>query len=423
MKIKKYLVEDMPEAIQLIKGDLGPEAVIISSRKVRTKGLTGLLGHSKLEVTAAVDDFLSSISPALTQSPTVSSPTFKGEGRDGGVWTKGTSLFNDSKLPADGPAFWVGKELAEVKVLLQKLVSNEKGNNSQEAFYEKWRNMLLGIGIQEELVDLLVKRLYQNPDLRESHCDEMAHVLLCNQITQLLEPAYRVEVEKTETENQISRLFMNKQGKTWIPDFPNYTADGKVKVLSFIGPTGVGKTTTLAKLAAQFTLFQARKVALVTIDTYRIGAVEQLKSYGEIIGIPLEVTMSPEELQQAVIRHNDKDFILIDTVGHPSGNTAKVIELKEFLEVIKEPKEVFLVLSSTTKRCDLFKIADDFKKAGFNKLIFTKIDETQNLGCILNIVNYLQMPVAYITDGQNVPDDIDWAYPKKLAKLILKGIE
>jgi len=377
LKIKKYLAKDIKEALRMIKEDLGPEAVIVSTRKMRGKGLKALLGPSRLEVTAAIDEITGDGGPF---------ELYRGNGRK----SIQAPVVNFPESPLDN---LLSRELAELKALLRKVVTTRAEDEPEDGFFNKWRKILLGLELDEIIVGKLIGELKDglNPD--RSDRGEVTGVILKNSAARLLEPIY------------------NNGGQV------------QGRVLIFVGPTGVGKTTTLAKLAAQLTLFHQRKIALVTIDTYRIGAVEQLKTYGEIIGVPLDVVMNPEELIYSLNRHQDKDLILIDTAGRPSGNIAQALELKGFLEVIPEPKDVFLVLSSTTRGRDLYKIVEDYNKIRFNKLIFTKVDETDTLGCIINIAYYVSLPVVYVTDGQNVPDDIDEVYPKKVAKLVFKGVD
>jgi flagellar biosynthesis protein FlhF len=164
-------------------------------------------------------------------------------------------------------------------------------------------------------------------------------------------------------------------------------------------------------------------VAILTIDTYRIGAVEQLQTYAEIIGVPLQVVMSPNELSEALAKYMDRDYILIDTTGRPFTKVVQIEELKLFLTKIKEPHDTFLVLSSNTKSRDLLQATGYFSPCGYNKLIFTKTDETLTLGSILNVVNKVKLPVMYITNGQNVPDDIIPMEAGSLARLILRGVD
>ena len=431
MKVKKYLVNDMKEALYQIKNDLGPEAMIINSRRVRRKGLWGLFVKRKLEVTAAVDEpvgienrqeLSQAVGAGLVASSAPAERLLRGDftsrtraqlayNTAGAVEKPGDSSFptrsslnsalnnpvnsSVSSLPLrnnNNPTVSENKlhhELAEVKLLLHRIM-RDKDVSHEDAFVSKWRQILLDIDMEEGLVERILEDVNNRQDIGRNDRDELIKVNITNKITRLLEPAY----------NDISYG----------------------KVYAFIGPTGVGKTTTLAKLAAQFTLFHQKQIALITIDTYRIGAVEQLKTYGEIIGVPLDVVMTPEELHRTVMRHKDKDLILIDTAGHPSHKVAQVKELMEFLEVINLPLDVFLVLSATTKNKDMFKCIEEFGRIDINKFIFTKIDETDSLGSMLNVIYRTNIPIYYVTDGQSVPDDIEQVYPKKLAKLLLKGV-
>ena len=351
------MVNDMKDALYQIKNDLGPEAMIINSRKVRSKGLLGLFVKRKLEVTAAVDEFVET-----------------------GNRQKLTHAVRDGSI-ASGTA--------ERLLLLNRTV-RDKESSHEDTFVSKWRQILLDIDLDEGLVEHLLYDLNDSCDTGRSDRDEMIKLNLTNRITRLIEPAYH-DIKYS-------------------------------KVYAFIGPTGVGKTTTLAKLAAQFTLFHQKKIALITIDTYRIGAVEQLKTYGEIIGVPLDVVMTSEELHRTVMKHKDKDLIFIDTAGRPSSNVAQVKELMEFLGAVSLPLDTFLVLSATTKNKDMIKCIKEYGRIDINKIIFTKIDETRSLGSMLNVIYRTNIPIYYITDGQSVPDDIEQVYPEKLAKLLLKGV-
>jgi flagellar biosynthesis protein FlhF len=186
----------------------------------------------------------------------------------------------------------------------------------------------------------------------------------------------------------------------------------------FVGPTGVGKSTTLAKLAARYALYQGEKVGIITIDHYRIGAIEQMRTYSDITGLPLEVVMSPKALRNAVEKFSDCQRILIDTAGRSSLNAPHIQELAGYIQKLP-PSEVFLVISATTKRQDLQLICDNFRPLAYNRLIFTKLDETNSYGVLLNGSYLTNMPVIYMTTGQSVPDDICLADVDMMSSYIL----
>jgi len=193
----------------------------------------------------------------------------------------------------------------------------------------------------------------------------------------------------------------------------------KQQVLALVGPTGVGKTTTIAKLAANFALNNQKSIALITSDTYRIAAVEQLKTVGDIIGIPVEVVFTPQNMKNSIINHSDKDLIFIDTAGRSHKHALQMGELKGFLDAA-EPDEIFLVLSATTKYKDMLEIVVKYEKLNFNRIIFTKLDETSTYGPILNVIQKTKKYLSYVTTGQSVPDDIEIADQDKIAQLILR---
>ena len=191
------------------------------------------------------------------------------------------------------------------------------------------------------------------------------------------------------------------------------------RVFAFIGTTGVGKTTTLAKVAAHFVLEQNLKGALITADTYRISAVEQLKKYAEILGLPVEVVYSAADLRKAITRHRSKDFILVDTAGRSQYNEFQMDELKDFLAA--HPRmEKHLVVSATTKEQDAAQIIKRFAPCHPDRIIFTKTDETQTVGMVLNLLADHSLPLSFLSNGQSVPDDIIPATAERLAELLLR---
>jgi len=348
VKIKRYVARNMSEACHLIKQDIGPDAIIVSSRRIRERGLKGFFVPRKIEVTAAVDE----------------------DSRE-------------SKLQ---------DELGQIKKLINNLpekLENDpvKGStSSNQISLETIRNGLLAIDIEPEPVDFLLKNIKE--EILTGKADEIKEVLI------------------------------KRSAAVFKPAVHSY---GQPEIIAFVGPPGIGKTTTLAKIGAIFSLFDSFNIGFITIDTYRIGAVEQLQIYGDIIGASVDMVSSPEGLNAAVEKNRDKDIILIDTAGRPSKNTRQIIELKSFLETL-ENINIYLVINVTAKNKDMVRILNDFKILAYSGLVFTKIDETDSYGAILNAAYLTGLPIVYITDGQNVPDDIEAANPELLAKLVMRDV-
>ena len=198
----------------------------------------------------------------------------------------------------------------------------------------------------------------------------------------------------------------------------NVKMEGKVIL---VGPTGVGKTTTIAKLAGKLSLIDKKKVGLVTVDTYRIGAIEQLRTYAEIMELPFKVVITLKEMEVALDSMKECDVILIDTTGRSSKNTMQLSELRAFVEKVNT-KNIHLVISSTTKNNDVEAIVNGYKVLNYSNLIITKLDETSTYGSILNILDYAKKPLSFVTIGQSVPDDIKNLTAKEISNLIM-GVE
>ena len=197
--------------------------------------------------------------------------------------------------------------------------------------------------------------------------------------------------------------------------------DPATKIVYVAGPTGVGKTTTIAKLAAEQLFKYKRKVGLITSDTYRISAVEQLRTYASILGVPLEVVQSPGDLQRSLQRLAECDLILMDTAGRNYRNELLVSELQSLLAPL-ENSETYLVLSFTSKTEDMRTITEHFSKYPLDKVIFTKADETGSYGALFNLLQEYPLRLSYMTNGQNVPDDLLMPSPDFLANLLLGDI-
>jgi flagellar biosynthesis protein FlhF len=270
--------------------------------------------------------------------------------------------------------------------MLKQLV-NQKEKSGEFSPKRDTKNKLRQRLIQNDIPEDVVEDIYNR--IREENKDR-----------KITSRTYEKEIRNT-IENII-----NVSGKP----------DGRVHVL--IGPTGVGKTTTIAKLASLYKLYNNKKVGLITLDTYRIGAVEQLKTYAEILGVPFEVILSIKDIPQVIAKMKDCEIVLVDTTGRNSKNIMQVSETGKYIEKLKADR-VHLVLSMTTKQNDIKKIISNFKPLNYNSLILTKVDETDLYGSIFASLYYGSIPVSYITTGQNVPEDIEEASKDRLIKLVM----
>jgi flagellar biosynthesis protein FlhF len=403
MKIKKFVATDMQQAMQQIRRELGEDAVIINTAREPVRSLRQLFGPRKIEVTAAVDDIPVHYPPPPKaieppeQPPLVNAGTVRT--RPEAVHPPGHTpatprrIIPGSIVPAKLPdpivAISGDRENNWFRIILRQEMDKEDAGLGS-GVVDKWKKILRQMEVNDAIIDILFKDFTSNPEQEQFSSDDIFRVHLKARIVELVKHAYNKE--------------------------------NKARVNTFIGPTGVGKTLTLAKLATRLKVVENKQIAMITVFNHRFGAVEKLNFYGDIIGVPVEVVMTPAELARAVESHRDKDVVFIDTEGRPSLNKSQVLELHSFTGAVTEPQNILLVLSTPTKNRDLVRIANDFRPVGYNGIIMTKLDETDTYGSMLNLVCNTGVPVTYVTNGQNVPDDIDKITPKRLAEIILGGV-
>ncbi|NOY52959.1 MAG: flagellar biosynthesis protein FlhF [Deltaproteobacteria bacterium] len=404
MQIKKYEAVDMPSAVRMIKNDLGSDAVILSTRNVRKgKGTFGLFGRSMVEVTAAVD-----------RDPQPREP--KKFGR-----TLSETIHRTSPPSSEGLPNWVNplrRDLQELREEMDAFHSERSGSQELQGLMEELNSVkeMMKTHLPVRCEDELSR--YPEPLRKTAQCliENEVSPLLVDQLIRRISrrfPASSYGTDKTlqgTVRRILGNLFRVREGIRRDGDGP--------KKVALVGPTGVGKTTTLAKIAAESALAGNERVALVTIDTYRIAAIEQLKIYARIIGIPVDVVVRPEELHRVLAKHHDKDLILIDTAGRSHRNRAQIRELERALQG-EEKMERHLVLSATTKQSDLSRILRNFKPVDYDCLIFSKIDEGSRFGTLLNSVLQAGKPISYLTDGQRVPEDLHLPRVEDLVELVL----
>lgn len=393
MKIRRYLGRNNQEAILKVKMDLGSEAVILNTRKVRQKGLFKLFAKPMVEVLAAIDD------------------------ENGGSREKPfqRQAENQRQAPVDAQSR-TGRDDKD-----QKLSELEKKVSSLESLLQKVYDQLQPAAQKEdvpvrdeskETADKIIELFYNNLVRNDVDAE------IARKIADMASEKLKAGAGMNDVASAMYAVVAGMLGK---PDTIAAREDGKPAVVIFVGPTGVGKTTTLAKIAANYTLNYKKNVGLITADTYRIAAVEQLKTYAEILGIPVQVVYSPGEIGDAIKMNSDKDVILIDTAGRSYRNRNQFEELKS-LVLASEADEVYLVLSATISLKSCREIINNYNFLDNYKLIFTKLDETPIYGIILNARYLTGKSLSYITNGQNVPDDIEIANTDKLTKSVLGSV-
>ena len=365
----------MHAALAQVKDELGPEAVILNTK---TMSHRGFLGFGKREVVEILASNTVNISDA---SPRFGYQTKEYERHHVGAESTRAAV-------AEAQSGEIMKEISSIKTQVEMLAREYVQDPQYPPVLNEQYRLLLEAGVSKLLAKEIVSAVHT----------ELGKEDLENEET--------VREKLTEAFGKLIKLGGPIKCKRRGP-----------RTIVMTGPTGVGKTTTIAKLAAQYSIKQNRSVGLITADTYRIAAVEQLKVYADIIGVTLEVVLTPKELRRAVKKNSDKDLIFIDTAGRSQQDQTRLVELKNFVDAA-EPDENHLLISATTDKDEVFNIIDKFGCADVTSFIFSKVDECASPGIIFNVLSHSDKPISYVTTGQDVPDDIEVASEKGLLDLL-----
>ncbi|WP_409253718.1 flagellar biosynthesis protein FlhF [Bacillus sp. SCS-153A] len=380
MKVKKFTAPTMPEAMKKIRAELGESAVILNSKMIYTGGFLGLFKKKNIEVIAAID-------PNSKQATKERSPKYQQEPKK----QVSAPVQMPTQTEDGNSSLKLTKEITELKSIVQQL----KTNNDYKHFPEDIRQVLLY--------------------LKEQEIDESYTLEAAEHLETLLDR--RGNLTPSELKTAASTFLKSK-----LEAFPFGGTSYQKKYVNVIGPTGVGKTTTLAKMASEAVLEKRKKIAFITTDTYRIAAIEQLKTYAQLLNVPLEVVYKLADFQKAIEKFNDYDVVFIDTAGRNFREEKYVKDLEKMID-FKNDMETFLVLSMTAKERDLVQIITNFSTLPIEKFIFSKIDETSSYGTMYNILRKNEKGAAYITAGQSVPEDISEATPQAIIELVMEGKE
>ncbi|MFF2888092.1 flagellar biosynthesis protein FlhF [Paenibacillus sp. NPDC057967] len=386
MRVKRYVVNALPEAVSMIRMDLGKDAVILDTKEIKVGGFMGMFRKKRMEVIAAVETGASKQGelPQRKPSPEVNAVVeqiLQTAQRSGAA-----AAVMEPPQPQPEPT------ISDKRMEREQFIINEI-RDLREYMVKLSRHQSELHTLSEPMI-ALKERLFEQ-ELDEEWSDKLIEAL--RESEQSAERVY----DRTEVWNESKRILVE-----WIRPYSNAEISREARVVHFVGPTGVGKTTTIAKLAAEQTIKRGRNVGFITSDTYRIAAVDQLRTYANILNVPLEVVFSPMDLPKAYKALSERDLILMDTAGRNFRSELHVSEVISLLQS-SEPNETVLVLSLTGKTTDMAIIAERFSKFGIQKVLFTKLDETTVYGAIMNLVLKYGLYPTHLASGQNVPDDIE----------------
>ena len=438
MIIKKFQGNTETEAITKARDELGKDAVVMNVKTIKPRGIMKLFKPQVVEVTAALDENTNagntaSGSPA-PDAAREAAEAFKSmmsavprqeDVPERTAAPKAAPVHNPGFPPSPAPVLQKAPEadpakskaleenMEKLQELLRAQIASEEMKGAKAAPSVPERDHIVRRKEETNSNLSFIKMIYNT--LVENEVDE--HYV--NQIMGEMDNVIHGEAQIDSVLSNLYQKLILKFGRT-----EGITLDEtRPTVAFFIGPTGVGKTTTVAKLASIVKLEKKKQVAFLTADTYRISATEQLKTYADIIDAPISVVYTPEDVGGELPKYKNYDLILVDTAGYSHKNSDQQQEIKRFIDAVGEDynREVYLVLSATTKYADLKSIVDAYQSVSAFRLIFTKLDETGSYGNLLNVKMYCGAPLSYPTNGQNVPDDLQVFNSQRIVKLLLGG--
>ncbi|MFZ4574080.1 MAG: flagellar biosynthesis protein FlhF [Phycisphaerales bacterium] len=424
--LKTYRAPTMAEALVEVKKALGKDAVILHARTFKVGGVLGVGGRQMVEITAS--DGADAVGPRLRPgsaqhppesrpSPHAQSPVYSPQRPPAPVRPREAAPVEPrpmaQRVPATHAPFApahseaaddLRAELASIKALVGQVLRSSRPTESTGAVLSRG-------GLPEPLMDLLLQLQ------RSGMPVELAEFCISRVREELRSPAPDPAALREVTLRALSGMLPVVGGAAKL----NVQADGRPLTIAFVGPTGVGKTTTIAKLAATYKLRMNRRVAMITADTYRIAAVDQLRTYANIIGLPVKVAMTPEELAEAARSFAGYDVLLIDTAGRSPNDTARIEELRRVVEAAA-PHETHLVVSAAIAEAVTLTTIERFRAVSPDRMIITKLDEAVGYGALVSIARAAGLPISHVTTGQEVPDDFETADARRLASLVLDGV-
>lgn len=407
MIIKKFVGKTEEEATEAAKKELGSGLLVMNVKTSKKKGFSGVFGGRQVEVTVALEEDSDSLKAVRREAARLAEPDAAKLEEGVRATANAVNVMNESSQNIE-------KKLDSLQTMLvtrfqQEEAKSEQTEGEAAASEKEEKEAPKDDGSREQ--EKFIRLLYNT--MMENEVDEKYANQIVDDVEKNRKPNLPFDYILANVYQKMILKFGKAEGITPASKGP--------KTLLFMGPTGIGKTTTIAKIASHFSVDQKKRIALLTADTYRIAAAEQLRTYANILEAPFRVIYTEDEAKAAITDFKDFDYIFVDTAGHSHQNEELLDKMRQLLSAVRECGEcqTFLVLSATTKYRDLQRIAASYKEITDYQLIFTKLDETASLGNLMNLRLCVEAPIAYVTFGQNVPDDIEQFNPQKTVKSLL----
>lgn len=365
MKIKKVQAASVREALAEIREQFGPDAVILHTKQLTTK-MSGA-DRAKVEVTAGIDE-QPAPEPEQYQRRTILQP-------------KSQETNNE-----------LNQQMTRMQELIRHLTEELQYPDVQNLPLA-YRELYLHL-VQQEIEPKTARELIK--ETRDVLGDSPRNVAVTDKVQELIE---------AELAPAWERGFSGRNNR----------------ILTFVGPTGVGKTTTIAKLATQKSVEEGRSVALITADTFRVAAADQLRIFADLLDLPLEIVYTPTEMKRAIEKFSRYDYIYIDTTGRSQKDTENLHAINRMIKAANAD-EIHLLLSASTSRGTLLKAAEEFSLFNITDVLVTKMDEAETVGSLYSLFRNYQWPISYFTNGQNVPEDIFVASATAYCNLLLGAL-
>lgn len=402
MKIKTYQAATMQDALQAIKAEMGEDAVILATKQ-HPKGQSHLR-YRMVEVTAAIDIDAPRVCVPPQRSIGVRKPTVPEYSKSAAIMP-----FDDilrASLIGGAPAMPIE----------QKQGTAQAADHPSE---DEWYAMQAELKHIRERLDLRERPGAKGcPTEAARYYDRLVESGLAAKTAQELLNDVQAQVSASASAGGLQDVLLRTIAERVKTSGPVFTKEERKKTVILVGPTGVGKTTTIAKLAAHYRRHERRSVALITLDTYRIAAVDQLRMYADLIGVTMDVALTRGDAVRCMAKRHDADLILVDTAGRSPHDRAGMTEVRDLLK-LNHPVEVHLVLSATTRERDLMQHTSHYRGIPFTRLLFTKVDETTGVGGLFDLMKNTGVPLSYFSVGQRVPEDLELAQPERLADLLV----